>query len=263
MTGRIQFLDKLGEEFARVASEAERPSRSFAAGRRLFRRDLRARTSAIAVGVIVLIASTSYAVPATRAAFDGVVDSFAGWVSGDETAQAPGRPVLPGDNVPTWLRGDQQTRLIAKTEGLGLYVRRSDTGNEQRLDFLLGQARGISGTVEELREFLGKDAAVVLGYTPFGPRDPLDAKGRVPVFGVTTRDVARVELRYSDGAPLTGKTGDGGFVLLADAWRPPQELIAYDSTGRVVDRIDVSEYDMRYLCDKDPVCPPAATSKTR
>jgi hypothetical protein len=87
---------------------------------------------------------------------------------------------------------------------------------------------------------------------------------RVPLFGVTTRDVKRVELRYSEGPPLVGDTGDGDFVLLADTWRPPRELIAYDATGRVLERADVSEYDMRYLCEKEPgVCPPEGSSSSR
>jgi hypothetical protein len=40
----------------------------------------------------------------------------------------------------------------------------------------------------------------------------------------------------------------------------PRELIAYDSTGRVLDRVDVSEFDMRYVCEKEPVCPPGGTA---
>jgi hypothetical protein len=110
----------------------------------------------------------------------------------------------------------------------------------------------------------GQHAVVVLGPAPFGRRDFLDERGRFPLLGVTTRDVKRVELRYSEGPPLVGDTGDGGFVLLADAWRRPREPIAYDATGRVLERADMRGNDMRYLCEQEPaVCPPEASSSSR
>jgi hypothetical protein len=36
---------------------------------------------------------------------------------------------------------------------------------------------------------------------------------------------------------VVGDTGDGGFVLLADAWRPLRELIAYVKVGKRVRRL--------------------------
>jgi hypothetical protein len=266
MTERIQLLDDLGAEFARVAAEAERMSgkRSARPGRP-FRSGLRSRTLAIALASAAVLGGGAYAVPATRTAVDGVADSFSGWVSGDRD-QAPGRPLKPGDNVPSWFREDGETRLIAKTEGVSLYVRRADTDEGPQLWFGLGEgiSRAMGGTLEDWRQLLGQHAVVVLGPVPFGPRDVLDERGRFPLLGVTTRDVKRVELRYFEGPPLVGDNGDGGFVLLADAWRQPRELIAYDGTGRVVERADVSEPDMRYLCEKEPgVCPPAASSSSR
>lgn len=256
MTQRIQALEHLGEELACVAAEAEERSRKPARDvKRSLTFRLRGRVATIAVASAVIVAGGALAVPGSRAAFDGVLDSFAGWVAGDDNA-APGRAVEPGDDVPRWLRDDTETRLIAKTHGIGLYVKRTDSEQGPVLEVALGQAVGMADTLDGWRQRLGQDAVVLLGYTPFGRQDPLDDLGRVPAFGVTTRDVKRVELRYSEGPPLVGATGDGGFVLLADAWRLPRELIAYDSTGHVLDRIDVSEYDMRYMCEKEPVCPP-------
>jgi hypothetical protein len=101
MTERIQLLDDLGADFARVAAEAERTSRKPSArATRLFRPGLRARTLAIALGVAVLLGGGTYAVPATRGAVDGIADSFAAWVSGDSD-KAPGRALEPGDNAPS------------------------------------------------------------------------------------------------------------------------------------------------------------------
>jgi hypothetical protein len=264
MTERIQLLDDLGAEFARVAAEAERTSRKPSTlPRRLFRPGLRARTLAIALGVAALLGGGAYAVPVTRAAVNGIADSFAAWVSGDSD-KAPGRALEPGDNAPSWFSEDGgEARLIATTDGLDLYVRRVDSDRGPWLEFWLGEARGMGDTLASWRHRLGQHAVVVLGYTPFGRQDVLDERGRVPLFGVTTRDVKRVELRYSEGPPVIGDTGDAGFVLLADAWRPPRELIAYDAAGRVLERADVSDYDMRYLCEKEPgVCPPEASSSS-
>lgn len=112
--------------------------------------------------------------------------------------------------------------------------------------------------MESWRERLDRKTVHVLGHAPFRARDPLDDLGRVPLFGVTARDVERVELRYAEGRPLESRVGDGGFVLLVDAWRPLAELIAYDAAGRILDRVDVSGHHLTYLCDKDPACPRGA-----
>jgi hypothetical protein len=127
-----------------------------------------------------------------------------------------------------------------------------------------GVAFSIEAPLEWWRQRLGQHAVVLLGPAPFGPRDFLDERGRVPLVGVTTREVKRVELRYAEGPPSVGDTGDGGFVLLADAWRPVRELIAYDGSGDVLDRADMRGDDVRYLCEKEPgVCPPDPSSTGR
>jgi hypothetical protein len=246
MTEPIQALDDLGAEFARVSTEAEtRP---------------RARNLAVAIAIATLVVGGAYSVPATRAAVDGIAETFASWVTG-EGDKAPGRALEPGDNIPSWFRDDGEVRLIAKTDGVGLYVKRTDSAEGPRLEFGLGEgiALSVGASLESWRERLGRRAVVFLGSAPLGPQDFLDERGRVPLLGLTTRGVKRVELRYYDGPSLVGQTGDRAFVLLADAWRPLRELIAYDGTGRVVGRADMRDVDMRYLCDKEPgVCPPEA-----
>jgi hypothetical protein len=252
MSERIQLLDDLGAEFARVAASAGRKSR-------------KARTLAIALGIAVMLGSGASAVPEARTAVSGIADSFAGWVSGDG-GEAPGRPLEPGDVGPAWFRHteDGEARVIAEAEGLRLFVRRSESDEGPRLEFWLGEARGMVATIESWRERLGHHAVVVLGHTPVARRDLLDGRGRVPLFGVTNRDAVRVEVRYSVGPPLVGDTGDGGFVLLVDAWRRPLEVIAYDRAGQVLGRADASEPDLRYLCEKEPgVCPPDPSSTSR
>ena len=260
MTEPIQTLEDLGAEFERVAAEAERrPSAS-----RLSHFRGRARLAPVALGLAVLLAASAYAVPATRAAVGGIADSLAGWVSGDSD-DPPGRALMPGDKAPAWFSASVgEARLIAETDGLGLYVRRMESEKGPWLEIWLGEGRGMGATIDSWRERLGQRAVVVLGYTPFGRRDVLDERGRVPLYGLTTRDVKRVELRYVEGPPVADATGDGGFVLLADAWRPLQEIVAYDESGRVLTTTDVSEFDLRYLCEKDPgACPSEASSKGR
>jgi hypothetical protein len=263
MTERIQLLDDLGAEFARVTAEAERKSRMPSQlPRGLSLPGLRARTLGIALGIAVLLGSGAYAVPATRAAFDGIADSFAGWVSGDSD-KAPGHALAPGDDAPSWFSDSPggEARLIAKTEGVGLYVRRVGSDEGPWLEFGLGDGLVMRDTLERWRQRFGQHEVLVLGPAVFGRRDVLDERGRFPLLGVTTRDVKRVELRYFEGPALVGNTGDGGFVLLADAWRRVRELVAYDGTGQVLERADVSDPDSRYLCEKEPlVCPPEASS---
>lgn len=257
MTERIQLLDDLGAEIARVTANAERPSRRpLARAERLFRPGLRARTLAGALSISVVLAGGAYAVPATRTAVDSIASSLTAWVAGGGH-DAPGRALEPGDDVPAWFRQDGQARLIAKTGGVGLYARRVDSDDGPQLEFGLGEGVGMamSGPLEGWLERLGEDSIGVLGTALFGPRDVLDGQGRVPLLGLAARNVERVEVRYLSGPPLIGPAGEGGFVLLVDAWRPLRELVAYDARGREVGQADVGDLDLRYLCEKEPTCP--------
>jgi hypothetical protein len=247
----IQLLDDIGREFTRVATEHEaRRGRSRLRGLAGTPR----RAVAVTVAVGVLLMAGAYAVPPTRAAIDDITSSFAGWVAGDE-GQAPGRALRPDDDAPDWLHVEGG-RVIAETGGVKLYVVAGRRGQERELDFWLDEGIGFGDSVEGWRERFDEHAVVVLGPTLFGRQDPLDEKGRVPVLGVTARSVKRLELRYTEGPPLVATGVDGGFVILADAWRPLREMVAYDAAGHVLERADVSNLDMRYYCDKEPgTCP--------
>lgn len=256
MNERIQLLDDLGAEFARIATEADHTSRTPPAT--LLRQIPRARALAISLCIAALLGGTAYAVPATRAA----IDDLAGWVAGDEAA--PGRALGSSHRAPRWFDGaeDQDVRLIARADGVALYVRRAESDSGTVLEFGVGHGIVMGDTLESWRRRLDGHAVVILGSTFVGPRDALDPQGRAPLAGITVREVDRVRLQYREGPPLVSETGDGGFVLLIDAWRPLQEIVAYDRTGRVVERLDISDYDLRYLCIKDPACPPKS-SRTR
>jgi hypothetical protein len=260
MSGRIQMLDDLGAEFSRVAAEAE--SRGQGAPRlrwQAFRSGARARTLAVAITITVLFAGTAFAVPATREAVDSVASSLSGWVLGDDGA-APGRTVEPGDDAPAWFNqrsGD--ARVIAEAEGVGLFVRRSGNDGDRVLQFGIGPGMIVGDSLDGWSRRLGNSPVVVLpGPAAFGPRDLLDDQGRFPLLGVTTRDVARLEVQYAEGPSLVRENGNGGFVLLLDAWRLPRELVSYDRAGNVLEHTDLSSHDMRYLCDREPGCPPAS-----
>lgn len=251
MTEHITFLEDLGAELSRVAAEAERASGAASPLR------AGARTLATALGVAVLLGGTAYAVPVTRAVVDDITAPLAAWVSGDEDS-VPGRAVAPSDEAPSWLTesGTDGARLIAEADGVGLYVHKVDYGRGMMLGFSLGQGRGITDTIDGWRTRLDRHAVYVLGDAIFGGRrGVLDDQGRIPLFGLTTRAVDRVELRYAEGPPLVSGIGDGGFVLLVDAWRSLREVVAYDASGRELGRADVSNYDLRYQCEKEPGCP--------
>jgi hypothetical protein len=253
----IQLLDDLGAEFARVASEYER------APRRARLRSLTAtpiRGLAVALSALVLLGAGAYAVPPTRAAIDDLTSTFAGWVAGDE-GPAPGRALRPDDDVPNWVTDTDDVRVIAEAAGVKLYVTRKETEQSgTQLNFWLGEGLGMGDSIEGWRERFDEHAVVVLGPALFGPRDVLDEQGRYPLLGVTARSVERLELRYREGPPLIRTGVDGGFVIIADAWRRHRELIAYDAAGRKLERVDLTYLDTRYLCDKEPTCPSPVSS---
>lgn len=253
---RIQFLDELGAEFARVAEQEEASHRSLRRPTQRPRTGPGGRVVAIALTFVLLLGGTVYAVPTTRSALDDVTSSFIDWVAGNHE-QAPGRVLRPNDDVPSWFREGGDTRLIAKTAGVGLYVTRAETDAGLQLKFGLGEGAPViqAGSIEDWRDRFEEHAVVVLGPALFGPQDVVDERGRFPLLGVTARSVDRIELRYTAGPPLRAAGLDGGFVLIADAWRPLRELVAYDAAGRELERADVRHLDMRYLCEKEPTCP--------
>ena len=247
---RIQLLDDLGAEFVRVAAQHNRS---------LHRSRLRGLVStprhafAVAFSVLALLAGGAYAVPPTRAAIEDITSDFAGWVAGDE-AQAPGRALRPDDDAPDWVRSTGG-RLITKKAGVSLYVTRTQTVNGTYLNFVLGKGFSVGDTIDGWRDELEDHAVIALGPTPFGQRNELDESGRFPLLAVTARSVEWVELHYTQGPPLVETGVDGGVVLIADAWRPLRELVAYDAAGRELDRVDVSHIDMRYVCEREAGCP--------
>lgn len=260
MTERIRLLEELGESLARAVAGAEQSHTPSARVARRLLAGSRGRVVAAILATTLLLAGTAYAVPATRTALHDITDSLSAWVAGDEDS-APGRAVAPGDNTPAWLseRASSKTRVIAEAGGVGLFVTTYDTDRGTMFAFSLGAGFTVDAGLEYWRRRLDQHTVVVLGYSILrGPRRIVDDQGRLPLFGVTTRDVDRVELRYVKGPPLVSANGDGGFVLLVDAWRPMREIVAYDATGRMLGRADVSRYDLRHECEKQPGCPPTS-----
>jgi hypothetical protein len=241
---RIQLLDDLGVEFARVAAEHTRRARR------------PRRAVAIAMTVLMLLGG-AFAAPPTRAAIEDIASSLAGWVDGDD-AHAPGRALRPQDDAPDWVR-DESGRLIAESGGVRLYVSRFEPKQgEAQLRFTVGQGALMWDTVDGWRKRFDDHAIVVLGTAPIGRKEGvLDEQGRFPLLGVTARSVTRLELRYGDGSPLIANGIEGGFVLMADARRSLRELIAYDTAGRELERTDVSSIDMRFACERERDCPSA------
>jgi hypothetical protein len=192
----------------------------------------------LALLAAMLLSGGAYAVPATRAAIDDISGLFGAWVSGDED-QAPGRPLRAEDEAPSWVR-DQGGRLIAKTDGVPLYVTRTASGDGTLLGFSLGgegTSISVSDTIEGWHRRFDEHAVEVLGTLPARPTD--EGK-RFPLLGVTARSVDRVELHYASGPPLVANGVDGGFVLMADAARPLREIVVYTPGGQELERTDVS-----------------------
>jgi hypothetical protein len=41
---------------------------------------------------------------------------------------------------------------------------------------------------------------------------------------------------------------------MADAWRGPREVVAFDADGTELGRESVSQIDLRHLCERVPSC---------
>ena len=223
-------------------------------GDRNRRRATRRRAVVAALSATLLLSGVAYALPVTRNAIEDVTGSFSGWFGGDDR-RAPGRALLPEDDAPGWVR-DRGGRLIAETDGVGLYVTRhhSKDGTTQ-LTFALGREIGLGASIEGWRQRFAQHAVVVLGPTSVDGKT-WDERGRFPLLGLTARSVDRVELGYDTGPPLVEREVDGGFVLMADAHRALRELVAYDVQGRELERTRVSHIDLRQVCRDIRGCPP-------
>jgi hypothetical protein len=218
-----------------------------AAGGHAPRRRRRAPKLAIAAGAAVVLATGTYAVPPTRAAIDDVYSAISGWAGGDEGG-APGRPLAPGDDAPAWVRDSGgEKRLVAENGDKRLYA---IYDHEGKVSVALDDSVGITSSVADWRRQLAEHKLVLLG-----PGGDIDAQARRALYGLTSRSVTRVELRYDTGAPSVQEGLDGGFVLLADARRSPRTIVAYDRAGAEVEHVDVSSLILR-VCRDDRGCPP-------
>jgi hypothetical protein len=207
---------------------------------------------AVAAFIALAVASGAYAAPPTRAALDDVYSAMTGWMSGDDGHSAPGQPLGPDDDAPAWVRttrGDQ--RLVAQSGAAKLYAVR---GEDETISFALGGSVGLADSVDGWRGQLAEHKVVMLGPGSF-PDGPLDDQARRPLFGLTSPSVERVELRYANGDPSVQDHLAGGFVVLADAQRQPRSLVAFNDAGSEIDRVDVSELELR-VCTDTRGCPP-------
>jgi hypothetical protein len=242
---RARALEPSTEEIASVLARVRPVSRRWGAPRDPFPL---LRPLAGGLTALLLVAVGLWSVPATRAALEGAGESvggaFSGWLGGD-SVEAPGRPLrsdepAPAEPTPSYLYDHQaakEPRVIAEAGGYKLY---SYIGSSGGLNFLLGG--GIGFGFENTAQ-LGKAPVHVLGP---GARRHADAEGHVPLFGIAAKAVTTVELTYASGPPLRVEGVEGGFVLLAEPSREPEEVLALDAQGRVLGRESVLQDDWRH-----------------
>jgi len=233
-----------------VARVVARVSRRKKASRRFALAPARPRLALQALAALALLGATLYSVPVTRAAIEETGESvggvFSGWLGGD-SAEAPGKPLEASEKLPEYmeyLHNSKEPRVIAEAGRYKLY---SYIGSAGGLNFELG-GTGVG---------MGYESAAELGDAPLhllgpGARPHADAQGHVPVFGIATRSVSRVELTYESGPPLRVSGVEGGFVLLAEPSRGPVEVIALDANGKEIGGEPI-DYP---LVDEPPEAPP-------
>lgn len=241
-------LEPSEEEIANVLARVRPASRRSGASRPA---SGRLRPLAAALAALLLVAAAIWSVPTTRAALEDAGESvggaFSGWLGGD-AADAPGRPLrsdepAPAEPTPTYLYDHQsakEPRVIAEAGGYKLY---SYIGSSGGLNFLLGA--GIGFGFENIGQ-LGKAPLHVLGP---GAMRHADAEGHVPLFGIAAKEVTAVELTYASGPPLRVEDVEGGFVLLAEPSREPQEVLALDAQGEVLRRQSVVQDDWQHYLE--------------
>lgn len=257
----IRMLTDLGAEFRRVAGEErDRPRARLSAFAP--RPGTGRRVAALAAAAAIALSGVAYAMPMTRDAVMGIAGMFDGWMAGDES-QAPGRALRPGEAAPEWV-GAASSRVIAEGHGVKIVARRVETERHGTMleVSLNGNFRGglsMSSTLDGWRERFSKGPVAILGTAPLVYQDSsvdefVDDKGRVPLVGLTARPVDRVELRYATGPPLSTRDADGGVILMADAWRGPREVVAFDANGAELGSENVSQIDLRHICERVPSC---------
>lgn len=241
----VHPLDPIFASMPELAPTDEEVARAVAAdhARRAQARRRRSLTLSTAAAVIVA-GGASYAVPATRAAVNDAYATIESWASGDDDTSAPGRAPAAGEQLPGWLPdkpGD--TRVIAQTAGVKLVAVR-ESGD--RLSLALGNSVGLTESVDHWRQRLAGTSVALVGPAAFPDGRSLDGHGRRPLLGLVAPAVRRVELRYATGEATSSQDElTGGFVLLVKADEPLRELVAFDSTGRAIGRLDVSDLDLR------------------
>lgn len=204
-----------------------RPSRS--------RRSVRRRVVAIVIATVLLAAGSVVAVKPTRHAVFGTFGEFGSFLSGGDP---PGTPLPQGERPGrlNWFAGsDRATGAVLAQQGAVRLVafRASDTGYACfSYGLSASECRPDADWVEQFDQF-----AVLLR----GPLPQPDTFGRLPLFGFVADSVTRVELGYIDGSSERRTGVRHGFVIMGDPKRSPKTLTAFDATGEVVSRQDVSE----------------------
>lgn len=201
----------------------------------------RSGTVAAAAAVVLIAVGSALAVPSSRSAIRAALDGSgapsvlpaeapAPRGGGHEVAQPP-RALLPPDPL-GWVRGSADRPVtIARLEERSLVAYRgAGTGT-----ICLGLAASPTCADERVwrARFFGS-AVLPLRVT----RSPL--RGHVTLWGVSTSAVATVELVYADRATLRVPTGVNGFAIVGPVRPAPRALIARDSRGVMVVRIDVT-----------------------
>ena len=252
------LMDPLVASVRALAPTADEVRRVMALDRARRSSARRRKSSAVAVAItLIAVAGGTYAVPTTRAAVDDVYSTIASWVEGDGTA-APGRPPAADEEIPGWLPdrpGD--TRVIAERAGVKLVAFRESA---DRMSIALGDSVGLTESIEHWRQRLAGSPLSVLGPASFPGGKPLDEHGRLPLLGLVAQSVSRVELRYRSGKATSQDGLSGGFVLLVKADEPLQELVGYDSAGRQIARLNMTQLDLA-ICRDPRGCPPGVVSE--
>lgn len=233
---KVQARSQLLESIAVAGTDAPRRRRFTSA------RWVAALTALVAI-------PTAFAIASTLAG--DVEESYRGFLTGEGGTPSPGTLVAPGDpGIPKSLAADdvEEVRLIAAEGEQRFYVSRYSGGG---IAFTLASgdrsvmALGSPRPTPWLEDLDGAHIAPML--VGFAGQD----SAGLPIAGLTSPAVERVELRFGSGPPQTITDLNGGFLIAADVGeqetvdgfltvdREPIEVVAYDAEGTELDRASV------------------------
>jgi hypothetical protein len=248
-------LVPMRDEFARATDSYLKRSR---------KRHATKKIAALAATAVLAITGTALATGVISGS--PLSNTFSGLLGGSSGG-------APGHQLPSWLKTGMNNpatspggtqRVIAENEGIRVFVERDPAEDGQPVHFIfsIGDYIGRGGPATEWLNAFAHHYVDPIGMTTNQVLQPPQlGHDRNALFGAAAANVAKVVLTYGGGGSVSTTGVDGGFLLLPDAHRKLDQLIAYDSSGHELERRALAATSCTRF--DDGVGSPCASSSSR